>query len=359
MTDRLKTWLITGGVSLALAAGAILSGFAIANMTRKDASPRKETEAPEDAERTTNYEVPTAPNTPTDEPKTDEPASIEPQSNDPSASDVPIDDTTTEAPDQPVTEPSVPDSTSLIHALSAGDLTTIRGQFSQEQKHFYAGGVAADDGRPISCNKFEEMFQALYGQAVHIYQSDRSTAALTFILVNEYGLTDTMLDSLSAQGVQATFFVNRNYAERNPAIIRRIIDEGHTLGSLGATFTDSGFSSMSLEDQMESAISLQNHIKELYGYDMKYFNYVHDDYTEQSLSLLTQMGYEVVYYSVKYADYDPSASINADDFLDTMKSWVHPGVVYNFHTTNQATLNVIPQLVSYLREQGYTVGLLN
>ena len=356
MTDRLKTWLITGGVVLALSAGAVLSGFAIANMTRKGTTPEpgKETEAQEETERPTNYEVPTAPTQPSTEPGTEEPGS-----KDPSGSVEPGEDTTTVSPDQPATDPSVPDSTSAIHALAAADLSTIRGQFAADQKHFYAGGVTAEDGRPISCNKFDELFSALYGQGVHIYQSERSTAALTFILVNEYGLTDTVLDSLSTLGVQAAFFVNQNYADRNPAIIRRIIDEGHTLGSLGANFSDSGFSSMSLEDQMDSAMQLQNHIKELYGYDMKYFNYVHDDYTEQSLALLTQMGYKVVYYSVKFADYDPNASINVDDFLDTMKRWAHPGVVYNFHTTNQATLNVVPQLISYLKEQGYTVGPLN
>jgi peptidoglycan-N-acetylmuramic acid deacetylase len=359
MTDRLKTWLITGGVSLALAAGAILSGFAIANMTRKEAPAEQETEESGNAENPTDYVVPTAPDAPTADHRTEEPETLEPASQEPSGSGAPSEDSTPASPDEPVTDPSVPDSPSGIHALTAGDLAAIRGQFTSDQKHFYAGGVAADDGRPISCNKFEELFNALYGQAVHVYQSDRSTVALTFILVNEYGLTDTVLDSLSSLGVAATFFVNRNYAEKNPAIIRRIIDEGHTLGSLGANFTDSGFSSMSLEDQMDSALSLQNYIKELYGYDMKYFNYVHDDYTEQSLSLLTQMGCKVVYYSVKFADYDPKASINADEFLDTMKRWAHPGAVYNFHTTNQATLNVVPQLISYLREKGYTVGPLN
>ena len=335
MNDRIRTWLITGGVVLALCAGAILSGFAIAKMTRKDTKPSgQETEASSEEPGTPESLVPESTTAPYDVPTAPGPT------------------------DPPVTSAS-PDTSGAVHALTAADLNVIRGQYASVQKNYYAGGAADSAGRPISCSKFSEAFSGLFGNGVHIYQSDSSAAALTFVCVNEYGLTDTMLDNLSNQGVMATFFVNRNFAEKNPAIIRRIIDEGHTLGSLGATFPDAGFSSLSLEDQMDSALALQNYIKENFGYDMKYFNFVHDDYTEQSLALLTQMGYQVVFYSVKYADYDPNASINTDEFLETMKKWAHPGAVYNFHTTNQATLSVVPQLVSYLREAGYTVGPLN
>ena len=334
MNNRLRTWLITGGVVLALSAGAILSGFAIARMTHKADPSRQETDAPTGEDQPSGSVAPDS---------TDEPATA------------PV----TQEADQTTAAPTAPVSQDGIHELTASDLQVIRGKYASVQKNYYAGGAADASGQPISCTKFEEAFHALFGDGIHIYQRDRSSSALTFVLVNEYGLTDTVLDNLSNQGVMASFFVNRSYAEKNPGIIRRIIDEGHTLGSLGATFPDAGFSGLSLEDQMESALSLQNYVKDNFGYDMKYFNYVHDDYTEQSLALLTQMGYQVVFYSVKYADYDPNASINTDEFLETMKKWVHPGVVYNFHTTNQATLSVVPQLVSYLRDSGYTVGPLN
>jgi peptidoglycan-N-acetylmuramic acid deacetylase len=334
MTNRLKTWLLTGGVVLALSAGAVLSGFAIAKMTRKD--------TPDDTTKEAT--------------------------NEPGPSESAVQDRTTEAYVDPSTAPTVPTDPTApvppvdsggIRELTAAELNDIRGQYASVQKNYYAGGAADQDGRPISCTKFNEAFSELFGNGVHIYQRDTSSTALTFILVNEYGHTNTALDNLSNQGVMATFFVNRNYAEKNPGIIRRIIDEGHTLGSLGATFPDAGFSSLSLEDQMESALSLQRYIKELYQYDMKLFNYVHDDYTEQSLALITKMGYQVVFYSVKYADYDPNASINTDEFLETMKKWAHPGAVYNFHTTNPASLSVVPQLVSYLKDNGYQVGPLN
>ena len=344
MQNRMKTWLITGGIVLALSAGAVLAGFAIANMTKPEPKQQETDDMPE---------VPTAPSKSSDADETTAPP-VDPGTREPSKATKEPSTSPEETP-----APSSPDASSGIHELTAAELNTIRVQYSDERKNYYADGAPDAEGKPISCSKFGEAFSALAGDRIHIFQSETSTSALTFVLVTEYGHTDTMLDTLSAQGAQATFFVNRSYAERNPAIIRRIIDEGHTLGSLGATFPDAGFSTLSLEDQMASALSLQNYIHETYGYDMKYFNFVHDDFTEQSLVLLTQMGYQVVYYSVKAIDYNPNATIDINTFLDDMKNRVHPGVVYNFHTTNPATLNVVPQLVDYLREKGLTVGPLN
>ena len=352
MNNRLKTWLITGGVVLALSAGAVLAGFAIANMTKQEPAQHETDEMPD---------VPTAPTKPGDSDETAEPTVPTAPPYDPGTRE-PTETGSEETPSGETSEPtapSAPDAASAIHELTAAELNDIRSKYANERKNYYAGGVADADGRPISCTKFAEAFSGYLGDGAHIYQKDGGTSALTFVLVNEYGHTNGMLDTLSAQGVKATFFVNLSYAQRNPAIIQRIINEGHTLGSLGGTFPDAGFSTISLEDQMASALSLQNHIRDAYGYDMKYFNYVHDDYTEQSLVLLTQMGYQVVFYSVKYADYDPNLAIDISVFLDTVKNWAHPGVVYNFHTTNPATLNVVPQLVDYLREKGLTVGPLN
>lgn len=47
------------------------------------------------------------------------------------------------------------------------------------------------------------------------------------------GLTDAVLDILKAQKRQASFFVLVDKVERAPALIRRIVDEGHILGLHG------------------------------------------------------------------------------------------------------------------------------
>lgn len=54
---------------------------------------------------------------------------------------------------------------------------------------------------------------------------------LTFDQGYENGFTGKILDTLKEKGVKATFFVVQDYAERQPELVQRMIDEGHTVGS--------------------------------------------------------------------------------------------------------------------------------
>ncbi len=48
--------------------------------------------------------------------------------------------------------------------------------------------------------------------------------------------TNRLLDLFAAQGVKATFFTLGWVAKRHPALMRRIVAEGHELASLPPTF---------------------------------------------------------------------------------------------------------------------------
>lgn len=55
--------------------------------------------------------------------------------------------------------------------------------------------------------------------------------ALTFDDGPDPEATPALLDVLKAHGAHATFFCTGEHAEASPAIIRRIVNEGHTLGN--------------------------------------------------------------------------------------------------------------------------------
>ena len=70
------------------------------------------------------------------------------------------------------------------------------------------------------------------GRAVWRGPADRPRAALTF----DDGpgpSTPDVLDALAAEGVRATFFVLGRQVERHPAIVRRMVAEGHQLANHG------------------------------------------------------------------------------------------------------------------------------
>ena len=54
------------------------------------------------------------------------------------------------------------------------------------------------------------------------------TIYLTFDDGPHYGTTNVILDILKEENVKATFFV-LNYSENKEYLIKRIVDEGHTI----------------------------------------------------------------------------------------------------------------------------------
>ncbi len=61
-------------------------------------------------------------------------------------------------------------------------------------------------------------------------QGESAAIALTFDDGPDRTFTPAVLDILRAEGVRATFFAVGERLERNPALARRILDEGHVLG---------------------------------------------------------------------------------------------------------------------------------
>ena len=75
--------------------------------------------------------------------------------------------------------------------------------------------------------------QRLYGESGALFIGDEADKRLwlTFDEGYENGYTPQILDTLKEKNVRAVFFVTRDYCEKNPDLIRRMIDEGHTVGN--------------------------------------------------------------------------------------------------------------------------------
>jgi peptidoglycan/xylan/chitin deacetylase (PgdA/CDA1 family) len=73
----------------------------------------------------------------------------------------------------------------------------------------------------------------IFGRPLSALPSTGRTVALTFDDGPNPAATPPILDALAARGVKATFFVLGRHADRWPELVRRMSDEGHTLGNHG------------------------------------------------------------------------------------------------------------------------------
>ena len=119
----------------------------------------------------------------------------------------------------------------------------------------------------------------------------------------EIGYTAQILDVLKEHNIKAVFFLVGEYAETAPDLVWRMINEGHILGNHSYGHPAGGVPSLSIEDQIADTMYMHNLVLDKYGYDMKLYRFPSGTYSTQSLEVISQLGYDHVFYSFCYRDY--------------------------------------------------------
>ena len=85
------------------------------------------------------------------------------------------------------------------------------------------------EGAPPIGNAGRDQLMAY--DAAYIGKPDEKVLYLTFDAGYENGCTEKILDVLKEQKVPAAFFLVGNYIEKNADLVRRMVQEGHTVGN--------------------------------------------------------------------------------------------------------------------------------
>ena len=201
--------------------------------------------------------------------------------------------------------------------------------------------------------------QQKYGDYHAIFIGENTkTIYLTFDEGYEYGYTESILDTLKEKGVHAVFFVTEPYAKAEPALVQRMIDEGHVVGNHSVTHPSAGIPSLTVEQQQEEVMGNHQYIKDTFGYEMNLFRYPAGKFSEQSLAVVNNCGYESVFWSFAYLDYDVDNQPDQAESLQKMKNKMHPGAIYLLHAESATNAAVLGELIDAAQTQGYSFGTL-
>ena len=270
---------------------------------------------------------------------------------------------TTEAPSQSTAKPTEPTTESRpkteIHALSTEELNAIRSKYSSKVNGFGTGfrhSWVDADNRPTTVNNLLAQFKGTDANLL-AYCSDVNSkcVAFSFQCGTEYGHTDAVLDILKKYDVKATFYIIHSYGEKNRALVKRMISEGHDIGSHTYSCPNGGIANWKLEDQMEDALKMQKYVQETFGYTMTKYNFNSGYWSEQAIIMMSRMGYQVDFCSCNYSDYDPNATFDTPALISDLEACLHPGCIYCFHTTNVITPTILEPLIQYCLAQGYRI----
>ena len=180
---------------------------------------------------------------------------------------------------------------------------------------------------------------------------DNKKVYLTFDEGYENGYTSEILDTLKQKKVKAVFFVTYDYVKKNPDLVKRMIDEGHTVGN--HSYSHPSMPSLCSQDAKQEVMQIHNYVKENFGYEMTLFRFPMGEFSEKSLAVCNSCGYKSVFWSFAYVDWKTDNQPDEKQAREKIVSSAHNGAIYLLHAVSQTNTNILSDVIDDVRAQGY------
>ncbi len=174
----------------------------------------------------------------------------------------------------------------------------------------------------------------------------QNAVALTFDDGPHPKITPQVLDALRAHGAHATFFVLGKNARMYPALVRRIVEEGHALGWHTDTHVD--LSRASLWQAWKECCQARRCVEEITGAPLRYFRPPWGRLRPSTLLIALATGMRVGLWSLDSLDH---RRLDAAVLVERC-SQARPGDVLLFHDDGQNALEALPPLLEMLQARG-------
>ena len=166
------------------------------------------------------------------------------------------------------------------------------------------------------------------------------------------GYSGKILDTLKEKKVHAIFFVTYDFASQNPALIKRMLAEGHVVGN--HTNRHLTMDEVTRAAATEEITVLHRYMEKNYQYKMTYFRFPKGEFSEDTLALAQELGYKSIFWSFAYADWDTQNVAEPAAALQKVTESTHPGAIFLLHAVSPTNAEILGQAIDSIRSQGYT-----
>lgn len=261
----------------------------------------------------------------------------------------------TQAPTQPQTKPETLTTEPTIPPEPYIGTLYTRSQLEAFDNTLYNFGSGRNYNavRPSAPISFQTQYSDLNAAFI---EEDIPTVYLTFDCGYEYeNITAEILDILKAKNIQAVFFLSMHYCQTQPQLVRRMIDEGHTIGN--HTNNHYNLTELELDQIVYEIMSLHDYVKENFGYEMTLFRPPSGQFSQRTLAVAQSLGYKSVFWSFAYRDWETNAQPDLKEAFSMVSSCAHNGCIYLFHSVSKTNAEILGDVINDLQNRGYTLAL--
>ena len=198
-----------------------------------------------------------------------------------------------------------------------------------------------------------------------VFNQPEKVAFLTFDDGPTANITPQILDILKENGIQATFFALGSCVAKNPEIAKRAAAEGHIFANHTYSHvynhiyenTENFVAEIKSAEELFLATVGEDHYVKVFRFPGGSFEAKKTPYKDA----LKEIGYYYVDWNAINADaegHNVSPEVQLKNIRETTKNKRNVVILMHDAPTKQTTADALPQIISYLRSQGFVFRTL-
>ena len=207
-----------------------------------------------------------------------------------------------------------------------------------------------DGEQPHPGSEYDRIIQE--NDAYYIGEATDNAIYLTFDAGFENGNMPMILDALKKEKVPALFFLTGHFLEKNPDLVKRMVDEGHLVGN--HTYYHPNLTRVTKEEFNEELTRLEDKYREITGLEMvKFLRPPEGSFNQEMLDWAKERDYYTIMWSLAYVDWDVNDQKGGQHAYNEILPRIHPGAIILLHSTSSDNAECLDKLIPKLKSEGY------
>lgn len=187
-------------------------------------------------------------------------------------------------------------------------------------------------------------------------ETKEKVLSLTFETAWEDEGTTEILNVLKEYNVKSSFFVTDGWARKYPNTLKRIVREGHDIGSLGTSHKN--MTNLTVKEQKKELETAQNTVEKSTGTRMHIFRPPYGTYNAQLIRTARALGYQTVCWSVESLDWK---EYGKEELIHTIVTdpQFQNGAIIRLNSEAVYTKEALPEVIEAIEKEGFRIVALS
>lgn len=182
-----------------------------------------------------------------------------------------------------------------------------------------------------------------------IYQGNTGKKLVAITVNVDWGeeYIPSMLEEFAKHDAKVTFFVTGVWAEKNPDLLKKMAEAGHSIQNHG--YKHVHFSSLSQKDAIEQIKKAEEVIYNITGKRSEFFASPYGEQNRQLMMAVSSINYDLIMWSVDTIDWQRPSP---ETIVKRVLNKIHNDAIILMHPT-EPTVKALPEMLSGIAEEGY------